>query len=280
MKRAIVVYLDYTNILLQQFACFYTSYKYSHCDENTDLVVFGPKISLDLVPEDCIKVELNPFEGIWKTYPYMNSVNCLGTKEAEFLKGYDYLLRSDIDTFLTPAWNSFFPDHYTVGGGGYTNTTEVVENIKRVAEKFNTKHQGIHNIGSTHYGPSSQVIEVCKLSQEVAYYLLAEEFKDDPGAWPSWYKGVTILYSTEIATNHLIDVVDIKPDQLDFHSTSTDSIHIHPHIHCWHTNDVFSKFAYFNGKYDHLVPNLHCDEVRQYCLNMALLAKKELPRLY
>jgi len=279
MKRAIAVYLDYTHGLFKQFACLYTSYKFINCSQDTDLIVFGPKSSLDLVPDDCIKVELNPLDGIWKTYRFINSISCIGGKQAEFLNSYDYVLRTDVDTFLTPAWNTYIPNYYTVGRGGYSGE-EVKGNIIRVARKFNTRHQGIHNVGSTHYGASNLVRDVCKLSVEIAYYLLTEEFAKKEGAWPGWYRGVTSMYSTEIAVNHLVDVIDYRPDQLDFDSTSTNSIYYHPHIHCWHTDHLFSKFQYGDGKYDHMLSNFESVEIREYCLNIGLEAKKKLPRLF
>lgn len=280
LKRAIVVYLEYSRGLLQQFACLYTSLKFINCSHDTDLVVFGTKQTLDLIPDDCIKVELNPLEGIWQTYRFMNSISCVGSKQAEFLNNYDYLLRTDLDVFLTPAWNSFFPTDYTVGRGAYCNNEEVRGNIKRIANKFNLRHQGVHNIGSTHYGTPSLVREVCKQSVDIAYYLLTEEFKDDYGAWPGWYGGVSSMYSTEIAVNHLVDEINVRPDMLDFDSTSTSSIHDHPHIHCWHTDHLFSKFQYGAGKYDHMLPSFNSNEVRQYCLTIGLEAKKRLPRLF
>jgi len=279
MKRAIAVYLDYTRGLLQQFACLYTSYKYINCSQDTDLVVFGPKVSLDLVPDDCIKVELNPLGGIWKTYRFINSISCVGSEQAEFLNSYDYVLRTDVDTFLTPAWNTYIPDYYSVGRGAYAGE-EVNKNTKRVAQKLNVRHQGIHNVGSTHYGASSLVRDVCNLSVEIAYYLLTKEFAVYGGAWPGWYRGVTSMYSTEIALNHLVDVIDIRPDQLDFDSTSTNSIYDHSHIHCWHTDNLFSKFKYGDGLYDHMLQDFESDEIRQYCLNIGLEAKKKLPRLF
>ncbi|MED1205442.1 hypothetical protein [Heyndrickxia acidicola] len=280
MKRAIVVYLDYTRGLLQQFACLYTSFKYVDCSDNTDLVVFGPKASLDLVPNDCIKVELNPLEGIWKSYRFINSLHCISSDKSEFLAEYDYLLRTDVDTFLTPAWNPYLPNFYTVGIGAYCNTENVLKNIKRVSEKFGLRHQGLHNIGSTHYGGAIKVMEVCKLSEQIAYYLLTEEFAQDGGDWPDWFCGVTSMYSTEIAVNHLVDRLNIEPDILDFPSTSTNSFYHHPHIHCWHTDNLFSKFQYGDGKYDSMLDDIHSIEVRQYCLRMALKAKRSLPGLY
>ncbi|WP_064094021.1 DUF7164 domain-containing protein [Rossellomorea aquimaris] len=280
MNRAVVVYLDYTRGLLQQFACLYRSYQYIGANKDTDLVVFGPKKSLELVPDDCIKIELEPLEGIWKTYRFMNSIYCVASKEADFLTSYDYILRTDVDTFLTPSWNDYIPAYYTVGRGAYANSDLVRTNLKQISQRFNLRHQGIHNIGSTHYGNASLVREVCKLSVDIAKYLLEEEFSENEGQWPGWFRGVSSMYSTEIAVNHLVDMIDIKPEMLDYDSTSINSISLHPHIHCWHTNNLFSKFKYGDGEYDQLQPNLASNEVRHYCLKMGLDAKRMFPNLF
>jgi hypothetical protein len=279
MKRAIVVYLDYTPGLLRQFACLYTSYKFINCSHDTDIVVFAPSKSLKLVPDDCIKVELNPLDGIWSSYRFINSISCLIDEKSSILENYDFILRSDVDTFLTPSWNHFYPEIYTVGKGAYYNTVEVKEGINRVSQKFNTRQQGIHNIGSTHYGETKLIRDVCKLTLDINHYLIKEEFAQNDGEWPSWFKGVSLLYATEIATNHLVDKFEARPDLLDFDSTSRDSIYSHPHIHCWHTDNLFSKFQYEYGAYDNIVPEDN-DEIRHYCLRMSLDAKMKYPQLY
>jgi len=275
MRRAVVVFVEDKRRLLLQLGCLYTSLKYIK-SRDTDLVVFGTKEALNKIPNDCIKVECDiasdPPEFL--QYRFINSISCLTGKQANFLDKYDYILRTDADTFLTPAWNSFYPKFYTVGNGGYVNDEETRSNLKRIASHFKLRHQGLHNLGSTHYGNAKLVREVCKLATPLTAYILTEEFKNKRGKWPGWFKGVSTMYGCEIATNHLVDHIN-KDSKLDFGSASSESIHKHPHIHCWHTSNMFSKSQFTAGKYDHLkTDHLNINLIKNYCLFIALKSKQ------
>ncbi|WP_027339767.1 DUF7164 domain-containing protein [Halonatronum saccharophilum] len=272
MKRAIVVFVEDKKRFELQLKALYRSYKYIK-SKDTDFVVFGTKKALKWVPDDCIKVnyEILSEPKEFLEYRFINSISCLVGNQADFLDEYDLILRTDADTFLTPAWNSFYPDIYTVGKGGYTNNDEVRENLKRVAHSFGLRHRGIHNLGSTHYGNARLVRKVSSLALSIAEYLLTEEFKEDGGSWPGWFEGVTTMYSCEIAVNHLVDEFKVDGKKLDYGSAATDSIAVHPHIHCWHTNKRFSKFQFEAGNYDSIsVKDLDIDKVNDYCLYIAL----------
>jgi hypothetical protein len=281
MKRALVIYLEDKPSLMLQFGWLYTSLNYIQA-KDTDLVVFGTKEALNKVPEDCIKVECEPisYKDGWKNYHYINSISCVADDNADFLEEYDLLLRTDADTFLTPAWNHYYPELYTVGRGAYVHDDDVKERIKRVAQSLGLSHREIHNIGATHYGHAPLVREVCRLAVSIAKHILDHEFNDGPGEWPGWWWGVTSMYSSEIAVNHLVEKFIIDGQKLDYFSTSSDSIFNHPHIHCWHTDKMFSKFYYEAGLYDHFsIDDLDCTIVKDYCLYIALKAKEEMPWL-
>lgn len=147
MKRAEVIYLEDKPGLMLQFGCLYTSIKYIQ-EKDTDLVVFGKKDALVKVPEDCIKIESKPisYKKEWKNYHYINSISCLADNQA------DLLLRTDVDTFLTPARNNYYREFFTVSRGGYAYDDDIKDRLIKVAQSMGRRHQGIHNIGSTHYG--------------------------------------------------------------------------------------------------------------------------------
>lgn len=281
MRRAIVIFLENQRDLMLQFGCLYTSLKYIQ-SKDTDLVVFGPSDALDKLPDDCVKVECPPLSEPpeWVNYRFINSLSCLVSENSHILESYDYLLRSDVDTVVTPAWNSFYPELYTTGRGWYVNNDEVRSNMKRVAHSLGLRHRGIHNVGSTHYGKPQWVREVCRLAVSLTYHILTKEFRDHPGQWPGWYQGVSSLYGTEIAFNHLIEQANPDQQQLDAFCTSQESIHKYPHIHFWHTFDLFSKFHFSAGYYDHLdTENIDIVPIRNYCLFIALKSRKEMPWL-
>ena len=63
---------------------------------------------------------------------------------------------------------------------------------------------------------------------------------------------------------------------IDYPSDSTDKIHEKIHIHVFHTDDLFSKFAFKLGKYDKLeIPHTNLHEIQNYCLKMALESKRQ-----
>jgi hypothetical protein len=282
MKRALVIYLEDKPSLMIQFGLLYTSFKYIE-SKDTDLVVFGTKKALAKAPDDCIKVVSQPisYRMGWQKYHFINSISCLVNERAAFLDDYDLLLRTDVDTFLTPAWNDYFPDFFTVGKGAYVYNNDVKDRIKRIAQSLGLRHQGIHNVGSTHYGYAPLVREVCRLSLSTAKFILDNEYKDGPGQWPGWWAGVTSMYSGEIAVNHLVEKMIVDGQKLDYISSSADSIMKHPHIHCWPSDNMFSKTAFEAGLYNHLsVDDLDITKVKDYCLFIALKARQEMPWLF
>jgi hypothetical protein len=281
VRRAIVVFVEDKRELLLQLGGLFTSLRHIRCDD-TDLVVFGPEAALQKIPGECVRVACEPYSSRpeWKGYPFINSLSCLVGEEAGFLDGYDLILRSDVDVFLSPGWNTFRPRHYSVGKGRFVNDGETKRNLKRIASRFGLTHKGIHDVGSTHYGPAPLVRDVCRLSVKLASWILTEEFAASEGRWPGWYRGVTSLYASEIAVNHLVRRFDVLPGKLDFPSTSSRNPGRHPHIHCWHTRRTFSKFEFAEGRYDDVDPDsLDLKKTRDYCLYMSLRSKRDLPGL-
>ncbi|MBD1221127.1 DUF7164 domain-containing protein [Virgibacillus halodenitrificans] len=272
MKRAVVVFLDSKPDQIKLFKCLYASFEYIKSSD-TSLVVFGEASVMKWVPKNCIKVpvQLEDDPAIYSEYPYIYSLSSLTKKEASILLHFDWILKTDVDTFLTPAWNSFHPTGYTVGKGAYASTKEVKSRIKEISNQFNLRHQGRFNIGSTHYGKPSLLLKVADTATELTKYLLLKEFSINKGAWPSWYYGVCSLYASDIAVNHHVDNISISPNKLDHPSTSPNSIYNHPHIHCWHTEHLFSKFAYLRGDYDNTnLKKLDLNKVHDYCLYNAI----------
>lgn len=278
MRRSLIIFVeDKENLLIQAWGLYY-SWKHINSTD-TDLLFIGPNKALNKLPNDLhiIKIPQEPITDLDKSfnnYYYINSVACINGIDSEILDIYDYLLRSDVDTFLTPAWLKFYPDKYSVGRGGYSNSDEIRNNMKRVAKIFNIDYiEHTRNIGSTHYGDTKTVREIARLQTQITQYLISEEFKNNEGSWPNWYKGVSLLYAGDIAVNHLVGK-DIYYGDFDFFSTSLESTNNHPHIHCWHTREIFSKFDLLDGNYDNVnLDKLDLSITRDYCLYMGLRGK-------
>ena len=72
--------------------------------------------------------------------------------------GYDFLIRSDMDVFLTPLFSKWLPDNcndFYVGGGAYSDDFNR-KRLSRIAEDLGLEHAGESNLGSTWYSTPEQ----------------------------------------------------------------------------------------------------------------------------
>mgnify|MGYP001320415997 CR=1 FL=1 len=267
-KKAIVVYLDNNREQILFFERFLRSSFYLSNIKDVDLVVFHPN-SLDI--ENSNNIVGCPIffrDSFCETYKFIKSIQCIAEHQG-LLSQYDYLMRSDVDVFLLPNFNNIDWTKFQVGKGAYNNDNTVKNNIFRVHEDFDLKIRSDYttNIGSTWIGPSSLVTQAATLTTKLTKHIY-NSFRDN-GKWPSWYRPVSLLYGAEIAVNQ-IEKFEKRPDFLDFDSTSSNSIDNHAHIHCWHTDNMFSKFAYLQHQYRHInLKNINIKEIRNYCLYVA-----------
>ncbi len=271
-RRAITCFVDNNNHLIQQTLALRRSWLYSDAPD-TDMVVMGPAEILDKLPSDLVRIPQRPAtdDPVWGGYGYVNSIACMNGAGAEQLDAYTHLLRTDVDTFLLPGWNDFRPRSFVWGRGAYSNDPDIRQKLVAIAAEFGLTHRGHINVGSTWYGPTAQVRRVAALTELLTKYILTRYFATDKGAWPGWYAGVTLLYAGEIAVNHCAED-GYQSDLLDAGSTSTLPVHDRPHVHCWHTEDKFSKHWFMSGRYSREVDGVDLDLsiVRDYCMAMSL----------
>ena len=63
--------------------------------------------------------------------------------------GYDYVMRTDMDVFLTPLFGRWLPDNcndFYVGGGGYSADFNV-NRLRRIAKDLQLEYAGVSNLG-------------------------------------------------------------------------------------------------------------------------------------
>jgi hypothetical protein len=110
----------------------------------------------------------------------------------------------------------------------------------------------------------------------LAKHILTHYFADSEGAWPGWYRGVTSMYSGEIAVNHCAPDAQ-RSALLDAGSDWDKAITDYPHIHCWHTEKVFSKHRFMGGGYNREdVQDLDMNVIRDYCLALSFQSLDDL----
>jgi len=84
-------------------------------------------------------------------YPYAESI-LMAFDGYEYFKkaGYDFLIRSDMDVFLTPLFATWLPlycNDFYVGGGGYSNTFNS-KRFRRIASNLGLAYAGSNNLGN------------------------------------------------------------------------------------------------------------------------------------
>ena len=267
--RAVVAFVPDKRRFLQEHRILARTWR-ECCKEDTDYVCFGPMEVARQLDEDIIFIEHPDRTQDYDGYGYANSVDIFTNPRIGELRSYTSLLRTDTDVFLTPAFRDLPAERFMTGVGGYVNDQATKDNLFQAAKDFGLRHRGLHNLGSTWYGPAEQVLQVGELTAQLTHKFLDEYFLEDEGEWPGWFRGVALLYAAEIAVNHLLDDVQRSPLQIDHPSTSNGLITDHAHIHCWHTDEIFSKFAFRRGKYKEIdIADLDTTIVRNYCLAMS-----------
>ena len=172
-----------------------------------------------------------------------------------------------------------------MGGGGYQNTFNT-NRLRRIAKNLNLEYASECNLGSTWYSTPAQFRIVAYLTLVSMTYLSNEEFSSVERQsklgillWPEWHYGVLLLYGQNLAMNHLIATKQLNiikmANLFDFPSSNDKSIFESVHIHVFHGDDLFSKFAFKAGNYDNMTVNEN-DKIktRYYALSNALDAKR------
>ena len=202
--------------------------------------------------------------------------------------GYDYLIRSDMDVFMTPLFSKWLPKHcndFVVGGGAYSDNFNA-KRLKRIASDLNFQHAGKRNLGSTWISTPDQFRIVSYLTLFGMAYIGKEEFslleregKAGTELWPAWHYGVLLLYGQNLGMNHLIGAKQLNVPKLfnyiDYSTSNSQSVNSVIHLHCYHEEESFSKNVFKMGNYDNMsIPLENSDQIGNYCLRLALESKR------
>lgn len=322
ITRAIMAYLPPKMLgFTKQFKSLYLSIAVMRSNQTsnikTDMLIFSPKdgqdipLSLGCVreervsfeePEKCVVMDhietknRPPLEEgvpdpLIKYASYLDSVNILAEYKTE--NPYDYLMRVDLDTFITPGYAVWLPSNISsivVGTGGYGS--ENANNHLRwtATQKLGLKDSGLLGLGSTWYGASRLMIATAKTTVSVMRWLHTQEFTEYEkccngiDGWPHWHWAVLLLYGGHIALNQLgpehVQKSVTGFAEMDSGSTSNDALSDSiKHIHCWHTDEMFSKFAFESGKYSKtdLTEYMSMDTPRNYASTIAISSDRLSP---
>ncbi|CAF1077399.1 unnamed protein product [Adineta steineri] len=225
-----------------------------------------------------------------RSYGYVDSINTIYEGYPVF-KIYDFILRTDIDVFIYRHFANYIPKNCTLitGGGGY-GTDFNRRKLRRIAHDMGFAHANISGMGSTWYGSPYDGYLVANNTLEGMLWLAQNEFatperesKLGTLMWPEWHYGVLLLYGQHLALNHLVATNQIRivigHNLLDQSTTDKSTDYVQKgtllNLHCWHTDERFSKFAFKMGHYNQTdLQKFKNDTTAQaYAMRMALESK-------
>jgi len=209
-------------------------------------------------------------------YMFMTSIEFLTLKPfPSLLSRYDYVLRTDVDAMIAPGVLKFVPPPGGWFSQGWTGRNYTEDRLESISKKLGLRHQGIHNMQSTWYVESKYVLPLVNLTMFLAWHFLENEFtsdicielgkakdcfeKDGESAWPDWHRGITSLYISNLAVNHIIpnlsfqhqtDMLDVEVNRKKVSAEKiihTHNIHVHLEEDDWHK---FPFHREFSGSFD------------------------------
>jgi hypothetical protein len=286
----ILLYVDNSPIMLEDFSWIYKSWIYSGNWRTSDLVVVCNPLVYDRLPNESgvVKIAKEPVAvpgSRWEGYPFINSIACLtGQHTAGLASRYTHLLRTDADVFLTHNLVNFRPNIAVHGRGRYAERADVREKIVDFAARHGINHHGVFNCGHSLMAFSDHVLMFLQQQNDFCELLL-EEFKYDKGEWPGWCMNVTTMYAAELVANHNWDLF-LKLgylNMLDYETvlwSNIDETNV-LHIHAVNTFEAhWSKLAYRRGEYkDYDLSTLDISIVKDYCHWIHVTPVEEIKRL-
>ena len=202
------------------------------------------------------------------SYVILNQFSFLKDAEIDkIISSYDYVMRTDPDTFFTPTFFSWkIPQSVEIifGMGGYSSdfNRKLLDRI--ATEDFNWKREGLGSIGSTWIVKQNKFLELCskaafashfvyqncfKLSSKYPEILPYMESNPKDGTWPDWWRPVSSMYGGDLAVQCLFSNLSRPVNQpelaLDAHSSFSAKFLDAKHIHAFHTAEKFNKFELF-----------------------------------
>ena len=166
------------------------------------------------------------------------------------------------------------------------SSTFNINRLRRISTDLGLSYASKANLGSTWYSTPHQFRLVAYLTLFGMAYMSDEEFspperegKLGVALWPYWHYGVLLLYGQNLLMNHLIATEQLNiiklGNQLDYPAYYDDPVTHMLHIHVFHGDNMFSKFQFKAGKYDHLdYGQYDVTKAKYYALKMALEGKR------
>ena len=283
MTMGVLVYIDDKKEIVDEFSWLYKSMIFSGLFARAKIIaVCHPNVVHRLPADERIVVISSPpyvdTHAEWAGYGYINSVaNLRDAAVVQECRKYEVILKTDCDTFVTPALVDFTPTGLCFGFGAYAYEEEVRRKLSECSLRWGFPHAGMHNVGASVLGPSEFVCNFLDAQMDFCNKLLDEEFRDFQGAWPGWCKNVLTMYAGELAVRRTYPQQCSLGllDHLPYASRALGSDVLH--IHAWHTDQYWSKHQFRAGKYADIAPgDIDMRTLGGYCHGLVVADVEEL----
>lgn len=281
----ILVYVDNTASMIEEFLWLYKSVIYSGLYPGSRFIVACHPDAIASLPAD-ERIDVIPSvphsqtSADWSGYPYINSVaNLADPRVLDACRSFDFILKTDCDTFVTPALKHFRPSGLCFGFGAYAYEESVRRKLSECSARWGFPHSGVHNVGASVLGPAQMVEPFLVAQMDACKRLLKEEFADFAGVWPGWCKQVITMYAGELALRTTFPQ-RCSIGLLD-HFTSAERTLASDvlHIHAWHTDSYWSKHRFRDGAYAAMSPEtIDRNTLGGYCHWLAISGIDEVRR--
>lgn len=203
-------------------------------------------------------------------HPAMLSVSFLVTEPMKsMLPRYDYVLRTDQDAVISPRILTWRPPYGMVFGSAGVENEWTMARLEAIAKEKGWRHQKVHQICSGWYVPPELALQLASLTVTASKHLLENEFgyredqgymakkvklggmdwwkeSNHDGEWPKWWRGVTSLYASNLAINHLVDNLNesFVTKDIDYATLEHAPVMQHVHMHAIQGEGGFNKFRF------------------------------------
>ena len=270
-SKAIVVYIDDKEKCIEEFSWLWKSWLTWEINEEWELVAFTNPAVIETIEkrfkhDDLYIIAMDSCavkDTEWEGYGFVNSFSMFDNPVHNNLlnERYDYLLKTDCDTFLTKNFKNIKLDTTRVhfGTGMYYPINQSLDWINIVREKIiatskamGLRYNNISHIGASMLGSTNAISKICTLQKTVTSSLLKYGWqKGDNGTWPGWWKGTASMYAGEIAVNHLLGPMNIVSGTIDVYCAQNKITSTDLHIHAWQVDNktnMFNKIKYHAGE--------------------------------
>jgi hypothetical protein len=284
-KNAIIVYINDSDKALTEFSWLYKTWLMWSIDKSWDIVAFANPSIIEDFKSKFHHENLKVIEMLSSDTPIANPYAMFkDDNNIEMLKEYEFLFRTECDSFLTKHFADFKPwrDKVYVGIGLHAATTHpgdlIREKLKIISSTLGLKWYGHSHIGHNLLASSEMVIANSILQTGLTKWLLENSFTNGDGAYPSWFKGEVSQYAHELVINSNVSPLGIHQGSIDTWCGSNEITSLDLHIRAWpQSNDAFfDKVKYHAGN----LPKIKFNEVPktagEYCVFVADTDIKEM----